>query len=61
MIDYERIAHQLDKMVCAEHGQQVTTIITDNEDPIFRNCCCVNFEEQLLARYQQLVEEAIDN
>lgn len=60
MVDYEKIARQLDKLVCKDHQQRVTTIITDTEDPIFRGCCCVPFEEQLYARYNELVEEAID-
>lgn len=61
MVDYEKIARQLDKLVCKDHQQRVTTIVTDTDaDPIFRNCCCVGFEEELFAKYNELIEEAIE-
>lgn len=61
MINYEKIARQLDTMVCPIHKRRVTTIIRDNDDPIFLECCCVDFEDLLMERYNSLVEEAIDN
>lgn len=61
MINYETIIQELNRMMCPIHHKHVTTVIpTDDEDPIFLNCCCIDFEQQLLKRYYQLIDMAID-
>ena len=57
-VNYNIIIEKLNKLKCPRHDKNAPCVINDGE-PIFLNCCCLEFEQELTRHYYDEIDKQL--